>query len=119
MNFGNVSLVCEKKSTFIGFKVESCRNNAAERTCIPAFTVPILCVLHPLLVPGVRKIHQQNKLNQNEDEGPNHTKVVPHCNRQNLSFTSIPFNQMNWHDFTSGSRQLEVTYFIEQRTIYI
>lgn len=47
-------------------------------TCKPAFVVTILSVLYPHLVPGMGKVNEENKLDDNEDEGSHHSKVKPH-----------------------------------------
>lgn len=48
-------------------------------TCKPAFVVTILSIFHPHLVPGVSKIDEKNKLDQDEHEGSHNSKVKPHC----------------------------------------
>lgn len=46
-------------------------------TSKPALPVPVLGVLQPGQVPGVSKVHQQDELDDDEDEGAHHAKVVP------------------------------------------
>lgn len=50
---------------------------AAALTSEPALPVPVLGVLQPGQVPGVGKVHQQDELDDDEDEGAHHAKVVP------------------------------------------
>lgn len=47
-------------------------------TCKPAFVVATLSIFYPQLVPRVGKVDEENKLDENEDEGSNDSKVKPH-----------------------------------------
>lgn len=47
-------------------------------TCKPAFIVAIFSVFYPHFVPGVGKVDEENKLDDNEDERADHSKVKPH-----------------------------------------
>lgn len=64
-------------------------------TCKPAFVVTILSVLYPHLVPGMGKVNEENKLDDNEDEGSHHSKVKPHWKVKRKS--QFPKNQLNTH----------------------
>lgn len=46
-------------------------------TSKPALPVSILGVLQPGQVPGMGKVHQQDELDDDEDEGAHHAKVIP------------------------------------------
>lgn len=46
-------------------------------TCIPGAGVALLSLVHPPLVPGVRKVDEQQQLDEEEDEGAHDTKVEP------------------------------------------
>lgn len=47
-------------------------------TCIPALGVSILRLLQPGLVPRMGEVHQQDKLDNDEDERTHHAEVIPH-----------------------------------------
>lgn len=47
-------------------------------TCKPALGVSFLCPSQPGLVPGMGEVHKQDELDDDEDEGAHHAKVIPH-----------------------------------------
>lgn len=51
--------------------------NVCAFTSKPALPVPVLGVLQPGQVPGMGKVHQQDELDDDEDEGAHHAKVIP------------------------------------------
>lgn len=51
-------------------------------TCVPTPGVPRLHPVHPGLVPGVGKVHQQHQLDQDEGEGSARANDKPRCNNR-------------------------------------
>lgn len=69
----------ENAHFFSLFKVKKLvKRRCCISTCKPGFGVSVLCLLQPGLVPGMSKVHQQDELDDDENEGPHHTKVIPH-----------------------------------------
>lgn len=69
-------------------------------TCKPALGVPVLCLLQPGLVPGMGEVHQQDELDQDEDEGAHHAKVIPHWDQ-----TEKRIQESCWGGFKTGQWQ--------------
>lgn len=49
-----------------------------QQACKPAFVVTALSISYPHLVPGMGKVDEENKLDEDEDEGSHQSKVKPH-----------------------------------------
>lgn len=87
------------------------QHHSSEGTCVvqngkgqqgskPA-PAPILSILHPSLVPVVGKIHQEDQLDQDKDEGAHHTKVVPHCVKRSV------WNKKSSYSYPNQYQELE------------
>lgn len=74
-------------------------------TCKPAFVVSFFCIFYPSLVPGVSKVNEEDELNQNKDEGPNSSKVKPHCSMQRQQDTGVRSSYIN--NSVNGSKRKE------------
>lgn len=46
-------------------------------TCVPALGVALAGVVQPPLAPGVGKVDEEDELDEDEEEGADHTKVKP------------------------------------------
>ena len=46
-------------------------------TCVPALGVALARVAQPQLAPGVGKVDEEDELDEDEEEGADHTKVKP------------------------------------------
>ena len=50
-----------------------------EKQCRPYLRTSLFHVFNPGAVPRMSKVHKQNQLNQDKQEGTDETKIHPHC----------------------------------------
>lgn len=50
-----------------------------EKQCRPYLRTSLFHVFNPGTVPRMSKVHKQNQLNQDKQEGTDETKIHPHC----------------------------------------
>lgn len=46
-------------------------------TCVPALGIALARIVQPQLAPGVGKVDEEDELDEDEEEGADHTKVKP------------------------------------------